>query len=99
MNQKVKQRFQKYLWLLNILKKLRYGHLSGAGSGSGSGSGCFRKSDSDPDPVKIHPDPQHWSAAWSSMTPGYVVATCKKFRPRLEAVVRAGGAHIEGLDV
>jgi hypothetical protein len=27
------------------------------------------------------------------------VATCNKFRPRLEAVVRAEGAHIEGLDV
>jgi hypothetical protein len=35
MNQKVKQqRFLKYLWLLNILKKLRYGHLLGPGSGS-----------------------------------------------------------------
>jgi inhibitor of nuclear factor kappa-B kinase subunit alpha len=36
------------------------------------------------------------TAAWSSMTPEYVVATCRKFRPCLEAVVRAGGAHIEG---
>jgi hypothetical protein len=80
---------------------LRYGHFLGPGSGSGSdsGSGRFRKSDPDPDPVKIRPDPQHWSAAWSSMTPDYVVATCIKFRPRLEAVVRAGGAHIEGLEV
>jgi hypothetical protein len=55
--------------------------------------------DTEPDPVKIRPDPQHWSAAWSSMTPDYVVATCNKFQPRLEAVVHAEGAHIEGLDV
>jgi hypothetical protein len=39
------------------------------GSGTGSESGRFQKSDPDPDPVKIRPDPQHWSAAWSSMTP------------------------------
>jgi hypothetical protein len=46
MNQKVKQqRFLKYLWLLNILKKLRYGHLLGPGSGS-----CPRRPD--PDPTK-----------------------------------------------
>jgi hypothetical protein len=41
MNQKVKQqRFLKYryLLLLNILKKLRYGHLLGRGFVSGSGS-------------------------------------------------------------
>jgi hypothetical protein len=48
MNQKVKQqRFLKYLWLLNILKKLRYGHLLGSGSCSGSGP---RRPD--PDPTK-----------------------------------------------
>jgi hypothetical protein len=33
MNQKIKQqRFLKYLWLLNILQKLRYGHFLGPGS-------------------------------------------------------------------
>jgi hypothetical protein len=35
------------------------------------------------------------TAAWSSMTPDYIVATCQKFRPRLKAVVRAEGGHIE----
>jgi hypothetical protein len=33
------------------------------------------------------------------MTPDYVMATCNKFLPRLEAVVHAEGTHIEGLDV
>jgi hypothetical protein len=68
MNQKVKQqRFLIYLWLLNILKKLTYGHLLGPGSGSGSGSGP-RRPDPDPDPTKKvrirpdpDPDPQHWT--------------------------------------
>jgi hypothetical protein len=65
MNQKVKQqRFLKYLWLLNVLKKLTYGHLLGLGSGSGSGSGSGPRRP-DPDPtkkVRIRPDadPQRW---------------------------------------
>jgi hypothetical protein len=59
MNQKVKQpRFLKYLWLLNILTKLRYGHLLGPGSGSGP-----RRPDPDPTKkvrIRPDPDPQHW---------------------------------------
>jgi hypothetical protein len=63
MNQKVKQqRFLKYLWLLIILKKLRYLLGPGSGSCSGSGSGPRR-----PDPeatkkvrIRPDPDPQHW---------------------------------------
>jgi hypothetical protein len=48
--QKVKQqRLLKYLWLLNIQQKLRYGHLLGPGSGCGSGSGPIGP---DPDPTK-----------------------------------------------
>jgi hypothetical protein len=46
---KKKQRFLKYLWLLNILKKLSYDHLLGPVSGSSSGSGTRRP---DPDPTK-----------------------------------------------
>jgi inhibitor of nuclear factor kappa-B kinase subunit alpha len=34
-------------------------------------------------------------AAWSEMSPDYIRATCQRFRPRLEAVVRAEGGHIE----
>jgi hypothetical protein len=50
MTQKVKQQgFLKYLWLLNILKKLRYGHLLGQETGSSYGSGSGpRRLDSDP---------------------------------------------------
>jgi hypothetical protein len=35
------------------------------------------------------------TAVWNSMTPEYVMLTCQRFRPRLEAVVAARGGHIE----
>jgi hypothetical protein len=34
-------------------------------------------------------------AAWDSMSSEYIMLTCQRFRPRLEAVVAAGGGHIE----
>jgi hypothetical protein len=68
MNQKVKQlRFLEYLWLLNILKKLRFGHLLGPGSGSGP-----RRPDPDPTKkvrIRPDPDPQHCRL----LTRGYII--------------------------
>jgi hypothetical protein len=75
MNQKIKQQgFLKYLWLLQIQKKVKIG----------SGSGPRRP---DPDPAKKvqirpDPDPQHWSQChcWNkkdSKKQAIIVATRK----------------------
>ena len=39
------------------------------------------------------------TAAWTNMSKDYIIKTCKAFRPRLEAVIKAEGGHIEGKNV
>ena len=34
-------------------------------------------------------------SAWANMSSAYLVRTCKAFRPRVEAVIKAQGGHIE----
>ena len=35
------------------------------------------------------------SKEWKKMSPNFVVKSCKRFRSRIEAVVRANGGHVE----